>query len=356
MTKLGILLEGLPANLTVSYARQAEAAGFGRIWLPEIIFTDAVVPATAAALATEKIELGFGVVGIWARSPVTMALEAATLHAVSNERLVIGLGTQARGYVNNWHNRTYERPLRAMREFITILKGILSGESTTFEGDIFQIRQFQLMAMPPEKKAPIHMAAIGPKMIQLAGEIADGLLGYSYSVEYLRNVVLPNLAIGAERSGRSLDDFDIGLGLPAIVGSDQAFEQIRGQVVMFATALDSSPAYAASFEAAGFGAPAQEIRDRVAAGDLAGALDTVTPQMADAMTIIGSGDHARERVVEYFEAGATSVVLNPAAPGTLYPLYEGHFPADADLPEFDFPAYLGVIEGTIAAMGESSRS
>ena len=350
MTTLGILLEGLPANLTVTYAQQAEAAGFGRVWLPEIIFTDAIVPATAAALATEQIEIGFGVVGIWSRSPVTMALETATLHAVSNERLVIGLGTQARGYVNNWHDRTYERPVRAMREFITILKGILSGEATTFQGEIFRIQQFQLMAMPPEKRAPIHMAAIGPQMIQLAGEIADGLLGYAYSVEYLRDVVLPNLAIGAERSGRSLDNFDIGVGLPAIVGSDHAYEQITGQVVMFATAVDSSPAYAASFEAAGFGPQAQEIRDRVAAGDVTGALDTVTHEMADALTIAGTGDHARERIDQYFKAGATSVVLNPSAPGAFYPLYEGHFPADTAFPEFDFPGYLGVIEGTISAM------
>ena len=173
MTTLGILLEGLPANLTVNYAQQAEAAGFGRLWLPEIVFTDAMVPATAAALATEKIELGFGVVGIWSRSPVTMALETATLHDVSKERLVIGLGSQARGYVNYWHDRTYERPVRAMREFITILRGILSRQPTSFDGEIFRITDFQLMAMPPERAAPIHMAAIGPQMIQLAGEVQD---------------------------------------------------------------------------------------------------------------------------------------------------------------------------------------
>ena len=126
---------------------------------------------------------------------------------------------------------------------------------------------------------------------------------------------------------------------------------MKGQVVMFATALDSSPAYATSFEAAGFGPAAQEIRDRVAAGDITGALDTVTPEMADAMTLVGSGDHVNGRVNEYFKAGATSVVLNPSAPGMFYPLYEGHFPADTVFPEFDFPGYLGVIEGTIAAMG-----
>lgn len=350
MGKLGLLLEGLPVNLTVSYAQQAEQAGFGRFWIPEIIFTDAVVPATAAAVATETIEVGTGVVGIWSRSPVTLGMEVATLHAVSNERLVIGLGTQARGYVNNWHDRTYERPLRAMREFITILRSILSGAPTTFEGEIFRIDEFQLMAMPPQRPAPIHMAAIGPQMIQLAGEVADGLLGYFYSLEYLKDVVLPNLRIGAERADRSLDGFDIGVGLPAIIGDGESIDGMKGQIVMFATALGSSPGYAVSIEAAGFGEIGTEIRERVAAEDIVGALAAVTPEMADAMTIVGTAEHARARVDAYFDAGATSVVLNPSAPSLYYPLYEGHFPAATYFPEFDFPAYVGVIEGTISAM------
>jgi len=87
---------------------------------------------------------------------------------------------------------------------------------------------------------------------------------------------------------------------------------------------------------------------------VAGALGLVTPEMADALTIVGTAAHATERVEEYFKAGATSVVLNPSAPSTFYPLYEGHFPADTEFPEFDFPGYLGVIEGTIAAMGRKS--
>lgn len=351
MTKFGVLLEGMSAALTVDYAKQAEAAGFARVWIPEITFNDAIVSGTAAALATERIEIGTGVVGIWSRSPITLAMEAATLNQLSGERLVTGVGTQARGYVDDWHGRTYERPLLAMREYVTILRSILDGNLTTHEGEVFTVRNFQITMEPPSRRAQIHMAAVGPRMIQLAGEIADGILGYLYSVEYLRDVVMPNLEIGAKRAGRSLEGFDIGLGLPANVGGDKSVDELRGQIVMFATALGSSPSYSTSIEAAGFGAEADEIRARVSAADIPGALAAVTPEMVDALTISGSIDNAHARLAAYSRAGATSLVLNPAAPNALYPLYSGHLPDDGEYPEFNFPAYLEVMGRTIAQIG-----
>src|SRR3989441_1022930 len=90
----------------------------------------------------------------------------------------------------------------------------------TFEGEIFSVRNFQLMMQPPERPVRIYMAAIGPQMCRLAGELADGIFGYCYSVEYLENVVLPNLRTGAERGGRSLDDIDVTCGFPTSVTQD----------------------------------------------------------------------------------------------------------------------------------------
>jgi alkanesulfonate monooxygenase SsuD/methylene tetrahydromethanopterin reductase-like flavin-dependent oxidoreductase (luciferase family) len=163
--------------------------------------------------------------------------------------------------------------------------------------------------------------------------------------------VIPNLEIGAARSGRSLEGFDVGVGLPANVGTEQSVDELRGQVVMFATALGSSPAYATSIELAGFGEQGDEIRQRVESGDIEGALVTVTPAMVDALTISGTAENARRRVAEYAAAGATSVVLNPSAPGGYYPLYGGHLDG-IEVPEFDFGGYLGVIEATIGAMAD----
>lgn len=345
---LDILVEALPPALQIDYGVRAEERGFRAAWFPEITFGDAFGPATAVATKTSRLALGTGVVGIWSRSAVTMALQAATLNELSGGRLLLGVGLQARGYVEGWHGQTYERPVRAMKEFVTILRQILSGEPMTFEGEIFSVRGFQLQMQPPERPVRIYMAAIGPQMTRLAGEVADGILGYCYSAAYVRDTVLPNLRAGAERAGRSLDDFDVACGFPTIVTPDDSgLEQIKGQVMMFATAKSSSPEYASSFAAAGH--DVAPIQERVDAGDVDGALGLVTDEMADALTIAGAPGHVRDRIAEYREAGLTTIGLNPSPPDVWFPLYQGHFPdaALAQIPEFAFPAYLGVIDATL---------
>ena len=345
---LDIFVEALPPRVQIDYGVRAEERGFRAAWFPEITFGDAFGPATAVATKSSRIGLGTGVVGIWSRSAVTMALQAATLNELSDGRLLLGVGLQARGYVEGWHGQRYERPVRAMREYVTILRRVLSGENVTFEGEIFSVHGFQLMMQPPERPARIYMAAIGPQMTRLAGELADGIIGYCYSAEYVRDTVLPNLRAGAERAGRSLDGFDVACGFPTIVTPDESgLEQIKGQVMMFATAGSSSPEYATSFAAAGH--DVAPIQERVDAGDVDGALGLVTDEMADAMTIAGSPDRVQRRIDEYRDAGLTTVALNPSPPDVWFPLYQGHFPDSAlvKIPEFSFPAYLGVIDSTL---------
>jgi probable F420-dependent oxidoreductase len=350
--RLDVFLEALPPKLALEYGVLAEERGFRAAWFPEITFGDAFGPATAVATRTSRIDLATGVVGIWSRSPVTMALQAASLNELSEGRLILGLGVQARGYVEGWHGQHYERPIRAMREYVTILRRALAGEPVTFEGEIFSVRNFQLLVQPPERPVRIYVAAIGPQMLRLAGEIADGVIGYFWSAAYVRNVVLPRLREGAERAGRSLDDFDVACGLPTIVG-DEGLERIKGQVLMFATAMSSSPHYADSFAAAGYGDAVREIQERVAARDVPGALASITEELADAMTLAGTPEHVRARIEEYAFAGLDTVALNPSPPNVFFPLYEGHFPDGTAFPEFSFPGYLGVIERTLGLEGGS---
>jgi alkanesulfonate monooxygenase SsuD/methylene tetrahydromethanopterin reductase-like flavin-dependent oxidoreductase (luciferase family) len=346
-----LFLTSLPPKTAVEYGVRAERAGFRAAWFPEIIFGDAFGPATAAAVRTSRIELATGVVGIWSRSAVTMALQAATLNEISGGRLVLGVGLQARGYVQGWHGQRYQRPVRAMREYVTILRRLLSGERVTYEGEIFSVRNFQLMMQPPERPVRIYVAAIGQQMARLAGEVADGVIGYCYSIPYLREVVLPALREGAARAGRSLGDLDVACGFPSLVTSDgSGLELVKGQVMMFATAGGSSPEYEQSFSAAGYGDQVREILAHVEAADVEGALALVTEEMADAMTLSGTPDNVRRRMEEYGAAGLDSICLNPSAPGMWFPLYEGHFPpaALARMPEFSFPDYLQVIDDTLA--------
>jgi probable F420-dependent oxidoreductase len=346
---LGLFLTALPAPLAIDFAARAETAGFRSAWFPEITFADSFVPATAAAVRTERIGIATGVVGVWSRSAVTMALQAATLQQLSNGRLLLGLGVQARGYVRGWHGQEYREPVEAMRDFITILRRAFAGELVTYEGRVFSVRNFHLdMELPAPPR--ITVAANGRRMIELAGEIADGIVGWYQSLEYVRDVTMPALRRGAERAGRSLDDFEATVGFPAVITRDDSgLEQAKGQVMMYATALGSAPAYLDSARAAGFGDVAEAIGERVRAGDLRGAVALVPDEMADAMVMAGSADRVRARIQQYREAGLDGVNVLPSPPGGYYPLYEDHFPVESlsQLPPFDFDGLVGSFENAI---------
>ena len=346
---IGLLLTALPASLAIDFAQRADRAGFRTAWFPEITFADSFGPATAAALQTERIGIATGVVGVWSRSAVTMALQAATLQQLSGGRLLLGLGVQARGYVEAWHGQRYTKPIAAMRDFVTILRRAFAGELVTHAGEVFSVRNFHLdMELPTPPR--ITIAANGPRMIELAGEIADGMIGWFQSLEYVRDVTMPALRRGAERAGRSLDDFEATVGFPAVVTQDESgVELAKGQAMMYATALGSAPAYLESARAAGFGDAAQAIGERVRAGDLRGAVGLVPDEMVDALLMAGSAGRVHARIDAYLDAGLSAVHVLPSPPGGYYPLYEDHFPVESlsQLPEFDFAGLVGSFDNAI---------
>ncbi len=350
---VGLFLTALPAERSIEFAARAEAAGFRSAWFPEITFADSFGPATAAALRTSRISVGTGVVGVWSRSAVTMALQAATLQQLSGGRLALGLGVQARGYVEGWHGQRYHKPVTAMRDFVTILRAAFQGGLVSHQGEVFSVRNFHLdMELPAPPR--IYLAANGPRMVELAGELADGMVGWFQSLEYVREVTIPALRRGAGRSGRSLDGFDATVGFPAVVTRDDSgLELAKGQVVMYASALGSSPAYLESARAAGFGAQAEAVGERVRAGDLRGALAEVSDEMAASLLMAGSAERVRERIERYRDAGLTGVHLLPSPPGGFYPLYEDHFPVESlgQLPEFDPAALVRSFEDAIELVG-----
>ena len=348
-SSMGLILNGLPLDALRHYAREADRRGAHSLWFPEITFTDAFTPITLAAVETSGALLGTGVVGPWGRSPVVMALTAATLGTLSGGRFVLGIGTQARPYVTNWHGRDYERPLRAMREYVTIVKRILAGGTVDFEGEIFRVRNFRL-TFPPAAPVPVYIAAVGPEMIELAGEVADGVIGALWSVEYVHTTVMPRLAAGAVKSGRQPADIAVTLNLPTLVSeAADAHARHRGIVLTFATADASSRAYAGSVAAAGHADALATASACITRRDWEGAFAAIGEDMVDALTLTGPVGHVLRRVAAYRDAGVDAVMAMPSQPGMFYPLYEGHL-AGAPFPAFDPAAFTGSLERAIEAI------
>ena len=248
MNGLDFFVEALPPSLAVEYGRRVEEAGFRAAWFPEITFGDSFVPATAMATGTSRLVLGTGVVGIWSRSAVTMALQAATLNELSNGRLLLGVGLQARSYVVGLarpHVRAADPRDARVRDHPP--PHALAGEPSPSRARSSPCADFQLQMPLPEQPARIYMAAIGPQMTRLAGEIADGVLGYCWSAAYVRDVVLPATRARAPNgpAGRSTTSTSpAAYRRPSPPRTAAASSRCKGQVMMFATATSSSPLYA----------------------------------------------------------------------------------------------------------------
>jgi alkanesulfonate monooxygenase SsuD/methylene tetrahydromethanopterin reductase-like flavin-dependent oxidoreductase (luciferase family) len=227
----------------------------------------------------------------------------------------------------------YEHGLARLREYVSIIRRALRGERVSLQGQAVQIKNFQMLAAP--QAVPVYLAAVGPKAIQLAGEIADGVLGAFISPGYLTRTVLPNLELGARRSGRSLaDGFDIATIIPTLISdATDAFEQIKPRVMMSITALRSSPYYRESVAQAGFAAAADAVIEAAGNGDIPAALHAIPDRLIEELTVCGGPRELRSTLDRFAAAGLRTALLQPCVPYVFYPYYEGHFPSSVHYPE-----------------------
>ncbi|MSW95451.1 MAG: LLM class flavin-dependent oxidoreductase, partial [Actinobacteria bacterium] len=188
---------------SIERVRLAEQLGYDTVYVPHINTRDALQVCMAFACRTERIRVGTGVVPIYTRTPATMAMEAATIADASGGRLVLGLGVSHRPVVEQWHGQQIRKPVSEMREYTQMTRAMLAGEPVP-EGQFWH-STFQLQAVGPFPELPIVIAALSPNMLRLAGEIADGVVLWLCSPQYVRDVVVPSVREGRERAGRTME-------------------------------------------------------------------------------------------------------------------------------------------------------
>lgn len=161
---------GLPVRGLVDVAARAEALGYDRVWAAEAGTNDAFGLLTACAAATSRIGLATGVLPIQTRTPALMAQSAATLQDFSGGRFALGLGVSAPVIVSRWNGQPYDRPLERIREYVTVVSALLSGEKLTRPSELYPVDGYRLLMHVPAPPPPILLAALNPGMLRLAGE------------------------------------------------------------------------------------------------------------------------------------------------------------------------------------------
>jgi 5,10-methylenetetrahydromethanopterin reductase len=296
---LGVALlgHGVPGR-TADLARAAERAGLGSLWVIEDYFhPGAYAVAAAAAAVTERITIGLGVVNPYTRHPALVAMETAALAGLAPGRVVLGLGSSNRKWVEAQMAIPFKAPLRGLREGVAIVRRLLGGERVTFAGEVFSVHDVALEA-PPPAPVPILLGVKGPRALALAAVVADGVhCSVLTSPAHVRRVRTTTAGAGS--------DFKVIAYVPIAVSDDsaQARAWMRPLVAGYLGALHGQSILTdAGLDAA----RTQPFRDALVARRLAA--DLVTDEMLDAVAVAGTPAQCRAALGRWAEAGLDGVI------------------------------------------------
>jgi 5,10-methylenetetrahydromethanopterin reductase len=299
----------------MKYAQHAEKRGFEAVWQAESrLVRDAIVPMAAFAAVTERIKVGSGVINNWTRNIGLLAATYLTLDDLAPGRILCGIGAWWDPLAQNV-GITRRRPLKAMRETIEVMRRLLAMENVTYQGEFHQVSGIELDVVHGRREprdVPLFIGATGPKMMQLAGEIADGVvLNYCVPPDY-NDMAMEQLEKGAKKAGRTLDDVDRPQLVVCSVDNDRqrALEGARGLLTQYlaqqphiARASGVKPEVVEKIQSIlGWPATKEQI-DK--------AKVYVPDDLVSRITATGTPDEARTKVQEYVDRGATCPILYP---------------------------------------------
>jgi probable F420-dependent oxidoreductase len=299
---------GLGIERGVAAAGWAEELGYGSFWTAETTGIEAFSTLTAVGAAAPSLDLGTGVIALQLRTPMLAAMSAATLQALHPDRdIVLGVGISSPVVTAQWHGVPYgERPVARVREYVSLVREILAGDSVTFEGDFYQCRRARLGVRLGERKPKIVVGALNPAMLRLAGEVADGvLLNYlpashvAWSVERVRE--------GEARRSDGGSCTVYGYVHVGVCDRPDGIDLARRDLFSYAV-VDS---YARNFERAGFADEVAEVQERHAAKDRDGALAAISDRMVDAIDVMGDAKEVRATMDAYRDGGVEVPVVMP---------------------------------------------
>jgi alkanesulfonate monooxygenase SsuD/methylene tetrahydromethanopterin reductase-like flavin-dependent oxidoreductase (luciferase family) len=287
----------------------AERAGYESVYITHIAGRDSLTTLMAYASRTERVRLGTGVMPIYSRTPVATAQSFATLDEFSGGRAVIGLGVSHRPVVEGWYGTSIDKPLREMREYVGVVRAILRGEDPP-QGERFR-SGFQFMGFEPRPDLPIYLGGLSPRMLRLAGKIADGAMLWLCNPDYIRDVVVPAVAEGREQAGKPLDGFDIVAAVPSAVTADpeEARSRLRQELIPYF----SLPFYRKMLERSGYQDDVKGFDEGMSSGRPDAAAAAISDAFLGKLAAIGSHEEATESVRRYRKAGATSPCIGGVA-------------------------------------------
>jgi F420-dependent oxidoreductase-like protein len=325
--KLGVSLGYWGLGVTpadqLELARTAEQLGYDSVWTAEAYGSDAATVLAWLAAGTSRIKLGAGILQIPARSAAMTAMTAATLDNLSGGRFLLGLGTSGPQVSEGFHGVRFGKQLQRTRDYVAVVRMALAHQKIEFHGETLDLplpdgpgKALKLTIRPVQQPIPIYLAALGPKNVALAAEIADGWLPVFFSPEHGADVRAPLLE-GAERAGRSLEDFKICPTVNVLIGDDleSARHAMRPALGLYVGGMGSKEQnfYNRLVASYGFEREAELVQELYLAGRKSEALMALPDELIDTVSIAGPRSRAKEKIRAFRDAGVDTLIVSPMA-------------------------------------------
>jgi len=298
----------------VEKVRIADQLGFDSVWLGESWGYELFTSMADLVRETQHIKIGAGIANIYSRSPAVIASTIATLDERSGGRIILGLGPSGANVVEHWHGVPFEKPVKRTREYVEIIRMILRGEKLIYHGEFFNLeRGFKLRFTPPRADLPIYIAAMGPKNVVQTGEIADGVLPVHWPGNKWGEL-REQLDEGARIAGRPAHRAAIAPYITSAILPENADEEQRTAARLKAAAPlayyigKMGVYYAQMLTRNGFGTEVQAVIDAWKQG-MKSAIEAVSPQMLDAVSIIGTPTEVVAKLDQWAASGVDEPLL-----------------------------------------------
>lgn len=305
----------------VTYAVEAERLGVDIAWTAETWGYDGATPLAYLAAKTTKLRLGTGIMQVGTRTPAMTAMTAMALASLSGDRFVLGLGVSGPQVIEGWHGVRFTRPMQRLREVVDIVRMVARGERLVYHGEIYDLPlpggegKAMVSSARPRPNLPIYLATLGPKSLELTGEIADGWLGTSFIPEH-GSIFFDAIAAGATRAGRSLADLDLQVSAGVVAFSDDVERLIPPRKPGLAFTLGAMGSrqhnfYNDVYRRAGYEDVAFEVQDLWFRKLREAAAARIPDELVLKTNLIGTEDMVRKRIRAHRAAGVNTLRVEP---------------------------------------------
>jgi F420-dependent oxidoreductase-like protein len=303
------------AREDADFVAEAERLGATSAWVPEAWGQDAFTPLSYLAARTERIGLGSAIAQLGARTPAMLAMSAMSLQLLSGGRFRLGVGTSGPQVMEGWHGVRFDAPLAMTRETIEIVRAVAAGERLRHSGRIYQLPLPDgpgraLRSMLPPARLPVYIAALGPRNLELTGEIADGWIGNAFIPEHA-DVFLDRLRAGATAAGRSLAHLDLVIPV-AVEFTEEVDAAVRRHARGYAFTIGAMGSaeqnfYNAAFARQGYGDDVRAVQQLWLAGRREEAAERVPVELGAKTNLVGTPAMVADRLRCYRDSGVTTL-------------------------------------------------